>query len=326
MPASATQPATQPPHARSTPRISVIMPVYNGGLYVEAAARSILDQTFTDLELIALDDGSTDESRAILRRLADQDSRVHVLHQPNAGVSAARNAAYAQAQGELIAPMDADDVAHPERLARTLAHLDTHPTLGLVAAAHRVWFPDGRKLDPEPPTLALWARGPAAIAACLAGGRNCIAHSTVLMRRSVFERVGARYDLRYPVAHDYDLWLRLSEITDLACLPEPLVDYRIHDQSICARRGADSVFDVERALRRHWRRTGRPARDALLAAYREHARVAHATGRPDLATRLARRLFWYAPWRRSVRTVSGELAQAAREALNPETQTPEGTP
>ena len=158
------------------PRVSVVMPVYNAEGFVEAAARSILDQTFTDLELIAVDDGSTDGSGAILDRLAAADPRLRIVRRPNTGVTGALNDGLAAARAPLIARMDADDVSAPTRLEKQLAYLDAHPDIGLLGCAWTTCPADGRRIAPDPHLLAIWQRGPDAIAARLAEGHNIIAH------------------------------------------------------------------------------------------------------------------------------------------------------
>ncbi|MFD1958687.1 glycosyltransferase family 2 protein [Novosphingobium panipatense] len=117
---------------RRPPRVSVLLPCYNGAAYLEEAVRSILLQTFADFELIVVDDGSTDATADILARMGRRDPRLRVVRQPNGGIVAALNTAIAHARGEYIARMDADDVSFPERFAFQVAWLDAHPATVLV--------------------------------------------------------------------------------------------------------------------------------------------------------------------------------------------------
>src|SRR5579871_2870885 len=103
------------------PAVSVLLPVYNGERFLAAAVRSVLEQTFSDFELIAIDDGSTDGSRAILEDFARRDARVRVISRPNSGIVGALNDALAQARGEFAARMDADDLCLSGRFAAQVA-------------------------------------------------------------------------------------------------------------------------------------------------------------------------------------------------------------
>ena len=126
-----------------SPQVSVTMAVHDAEKYLAAALESIQTQTFTDFELIAVDDGSRDGSLAILERHAARDSRLRVIARPHAGVVATRNAALAAARADWVAVMDADDIAHPERLARQLTHLRCHPEVLALGAGVEIIDPEG---------------------------------------------------------------------------------------------------------------------------------------------------------------------------------------
>src|SRR6476661_6105481 len=121
--------------SRMTPPVSVLMPVYNAGRYVAEAVESILGQTYADFEFLIVDDGSTDRSRAILERYAARDPRIRLVSRPNTGYAAALNELLGLARGELVARMDADDVALPERLLRQVNYLRAHPEVVCVGTA-----------------------------------------------------------------------------------------------------------------------------------------------------------------------------------------------
>ncbi len=264
----------QPP--TDAPRVSVVMPVYNAQSYVEAACRSILNQTLRDLELIVVDDGSTDGSGAILDRLADEDPRLHLVRRPNTGITGALNDGLAAARAPLIARMDADDLAHPERLQKQASHLDAHPDIGLLGCAWTTCTADGRRIPPDAHLLRVWASGPEAIAARLNAGHNVIAHPTAMFRRQAFEAAGGHYDPAYETAEDYECWLRMSRITRIASLPEPLLDYRVHPESICATRGHESIDAVRRALHAHWGQVGSPSRRERAQVHQHLAVLYHS--------------------------------------------------
>jgi len=203
------------------PRVSVVVPVYNAEAFLAAAINSILTQTFRDFELIAIDDGATDASTDILDRLAQQDDRMIVVHQANGGIVAALNRGLALARGELVARMDADDVACPERLALQTAFLDAHPDVAVVGSAITL-------IDAQGGTIrdVHYPENPLAAAAFLATG-SPLAHPAAMMRRAAVLAVGA-YRPAFEYAEDYDLWLRMAERHSLANLPDRLLLYRQH--------------------------------------------------------------------------------------------------
>ena len=252
------------------PPISVVMPVYNCERYVAEAVESILAQTFTDFEFLIIDDGSTDRSLAILKRYAGRDPRIRLVSRPNTGLVGALNEGLGLARGELIARMDADDVALPERFEIQVAYLRAHPDVVCVGgqimnidAAGRDLYPCHEGMDHE------------AIQELALTGSCPLAHASVMMRRAAVLAVGG-YREEFTHAEDMDLWLRLGEGEGrLANLPQILLKYRIHDKSVsavrqlqqlerfrvasdqaCARRGIPPRF-VERPP---WRPTTRASR------------------------------------------------------------------
>ena len=131
---------------QSTPLISVIMPVFNGENFLQDAVGSILGQTFTDFELIAIDDGSTDNSTALLESFRLNDRRVIIQrHTENQGVTAALNTGLALARGKYIARMDADDISLPVRFEKQVAFMETHPEIDILGSAVRLMDERGRK-------------------------------------------------------------------------------------------------------------------------------------------------------------------------------------
>lgn len=208
------------------PRVSVVLPVFNAAATVARALESIRAQTWHDWELVAVDDGSTDETKAILDRRARHDARVRVVTQDHAGVAFAANAGIAAARGELIARMDADDVAHPERLARQVALLDGDATLGVASslvefggdraaragyALHVDWL--NSLVTPEEIALNRFVESP-------------VANPSVLFRRELVERHGAFRHGNFP--EDYELWLRwLDAGVRIAKVPATLLTW--HD-------------------------------------------------------------------------------------------------
>lgn len=208
----------------ASPKISVLMPVYNGERYLQEAVESILAQTFTDLELIIVDDGSTDHTSEILTRF--QDPRVRLVrNENNQGIVKSRNIGLKAARGEYIACMDADDVSLPRRFAKQVEFLDSHPEVGVMGTGVLVMDSSGlrtlrRQIITEHQVMR-WGL-------CFF---TPIMHSTVMMRRKVAEEAGG-YRQEMVLAEDYDLWRRLSDVTRLANLPDELVFLRRHNTNV----------------------------------------------------------------------------------------------
>lgn len=207
----------------SAPRVSVVMPVYNGVPYLQLALDSILQQTFSDLELIVIDDGSTDATSELLAACAARDRRVRVLTLPqNRGIIAALNSGLDAARGEFIARMDADDVALPERFERQVAFLDSHPdhivvgsSTSFIDSVGRVTFRDTYWRE-----VAHWE------IEWVAHFFTAMMHPTAMFRGAPVRDNALRYDERYKHAEDMDFFARLLMTGKGALLPEPLLQYR----------------------------------------------------------------------------------------------------
>jgi glycosyltransferase involved in cell wall biosynthesis len=216
----------------ATPAVSVLMSVRDGAPWVRDAVSSVLDQSAADLELIAVDDGSVDATAELLH--AVRDPRLRVEREPPRGLTASLNHALALARAPLVARLDADDLALPDRLARQRAFLDAHPDVGLLGTGAREVDAAGRDVAFVTPPAE-----DALIRRALIR-RNPFVHSSVMMRRRVVEAAGG-YDARLPVAQDYDLWMRMSRTTRLANLPEPLVVRRLLPTRVSATRDDDRL-------------------------------------------------------------------------------------
>ena len=225
-------PVTEPLRSSSAPIVSVLLAVHDGAPWIGEAVTSVLAQTLSDLELIVIDDDSTDGTREILAGFSDD--RLRVERQPRAGLTRSLNRALALARAPLVARLDADDVALPERLERQRAFLARHPDVGLAGGAAREIDLDGRVVrEVHPP------EDDAAIRRALIR-RNPFVHSAVTMRRDVVERAGG-YDERWPVAQDYELWMRLSRITRLANLADVVVLRRLVPGRVTSERDDDRL-------------------------------------------------------------------------------------
>jgi hypothetical protein len=211
-----------------SPRISVVLAVRDGAAYLAEAVDSILAQTLRDFELVVVDDGSTDATPSILAEFGRRDPRVVVVRQEPGGLAAALNRGVRQARAVYVARMDADDIAYPQRLESQVSFLDGDEAALVGTAWHEVDSGGRRLRTVVPPTrhdelVRVLAR------------RNPFCHPTVVFRREAWRAVGGYRSAFAPGAEDYDLWLRLAEHYRLACLPQPLLDYRLHFGNLSAR-------------------------------------------------------------------------------------------
>lgn len=233
-----------------SPRVSVIMPVFNAEAYLAEAVESILSQTFTDFELLAHDDGSTDGSLAILRAFEKKDLRVKISSSENQGIVPTLNALIDSAQAPLLARMDADDVCLPERFALQVAYLDEHPENIIVGGGSLVMDADGRIITQIlPPTKH------GEIDSNNLKGIVSLNHPTVMMRKGPVVKCGG-YDPEFSSSQDLDLWLRLAEIGTVGNLSTIVLKYRIHGQSISGMNGQKQEALCKRACEAAWERRG----------------------------------------------------------------------
>lgn len=228
------------------PKVSVLMPVYNGERYLAQAVESILNQTFTDFEFVILDDCSTDSTPAILDRYTDSRI-VRLRNDTNLGITRSLNRLLDSARGEYLARMDADDIAYPDRLAKQVAQMDADPQLGLLGTRYVIVDEEGKSIygEPSPPDAArvenfgwslLWM--------------TAVQHPTAMMRRSVLDRHNLRYDPEYETAEDYDLWTRIGHVSRVGRLHDPCLDYRVFSQSISNTRRAKQIETHHRIMHR----------------------------------------------------------------------------
>lgn len=216
--------------AATDPTISVLMPVYNAERYLREAVESVLGQTFADFELIAVDDGSTDGSLAILREYERRDGRVRVISRPNTGIVGALNDGLALCRGEYVARMDADDVCMPERLERQVKVFESRSGLVLLGTGARYTDPELWPVRDTRPTVG----NDLLVRRLLSGDGLALLHPTVMIRADAIRKIGG-YDPSYPISEDLDLYLRLSEIGEVDNLPQLLLLYRMHVGSITNR-------------------------------------------------------------------------------------------
>lgn len=213
----------------SPPLVSILMPVYNGRLFLSQAIDSIVKQSFSDFELLVIDDGSADDSAALAERT--EDARIRVLRNgANLGLVATLNRGLAEARGEWIARCDCDDLWFPRRLEVQLDLCRRQPDVALVGADALLINEQGLVCGgfhaPADHELLRWDL-------CF---RNPFVHSAVLFRRTVAGSMGGYADV--PASEDYDLWSRIAASHQVASVLRPLVKYRMHGSSVMARENA----------------------------------------------------------------------------------------
>lgn len=222
----------------SSPRVTVLMPIYNGEAFVRDAVESILTQTYRNFELLVVDDGSTDATLNIVRSYDDDRLRV-LQNAQNLGLPAALNVGVRAARGALIARQDVDDISYPDRLKRQVAFLDANPAVVVLGTQFVSLNERGRRRP-----LHLWMKCRSAL-----GIRwqlmfeNAFVHSSVMFRRDVVLTQFDGYDERFPACEDVDLWARVARRYPLRNLPEFLMAYRGRTASVS---GTYSVVSLKK--------------------------------------------------------------------------------
>ncbi|MBR58723.1 MAG: hypothetical protein CMH54_11975 [Myxococcales bacterium] len=230
----------------TSPEVSVLMSVYNGAADLSRSLDSILNQTFSNFECVVVNDGSTDETAAILDRYAESDGRIVVIHQENTGLTRALNVGLEHCQASLIARQDADDVSHPDRLEQQVSFLSSNPGVVLLGTGVRLLDGEYRpyRTVSVPCTdaeivRAMWKR-------------NRFFHSSTMFRRDAVEKVGG-YDPAFRQAQDYELWLALMEQGEAANLDQPLVDLYQGPNRISRKKARAQVSAALQAKKKHRR-------------------------------------------------------------------------
>ncbi len=217
-----------------SPRVAVVMAVYNGEQHLREAVESILGQTLSDFEFIIVDDASTDGTAVILSTFAAEDARIRLVrNDKNMGLTRSLNRGLAQSRAPIIARMDADDSCHPDRLARQVAFLDANPDHLLVGSGYRSVDGEGRtrylKLNPLDDFALRW----------MARFRTPMVHPSFCFRATYPDGQPVRYCETFRVAQDYGIIGDLLRHGKAASIGDPLVDYRMHAENISSTRRDD---------------------------------------------------------------------------------------
>ncbi len=223
-----------------TPKISVIMPVWNGEAYLREAVESILAQTFRDFEFIILDDGSTDSTPAILERFRSADARVRLIRLDHEGIVIALNHGVKESRAKWIARMDCDDIAHPDRLARQWSAIQADPEIVLCHTNIRIIG------EPRYVTPAGWFVQTPALLRLRLCFQCLIVHPTVMFCKSTFDACGG-YVPAERHAEDFGLWGRLIGRGKVVGIPQVSLDFRVHGNSI-SKQKAETQEQVSRPI------------------------------------------------------------------------------
>jgi glycosyltransferase involved in cell wall biosynthesis len=208
-------------NASARPRVSVVIPSYNAEAFLADAVQSVLRQTWRDLELVIVNDGSTDSTGALAERFREGDARVRIVEKPNGGLSSARNAGIAASSGDLICFLDADDILLPNKLERQVSFLDDFPGCDLVYSDY--YIGDGEltpiwleSVRPGHPRMDQWLLY-----------RNRFAPMSPLLRARLVAATGD-FDQTLRAAEDWDYWIRAAQLGRFSYLPGAVGVYRVH--------------------------------------------------------------------------------------------------
>lgn len=230
-----------------TPRVSVIMTTYNGAHLIPRSIQAILDQTFTDFELLIVDDGSSDNTLEVVRSFDDPRIRL-APNEQNQGISISRNRALALARGEYVACNDQDDISHPDRLARQVEFLDNHPEVVMVSSA--LIMTNGVKSWPDPMPIIEEAQ---ALHLALFFGHHNITYSTVCARVAQLRANQLEFRQEFHYAEDFEYYHRVAQIGTIHTLPDMLVTSLIHDANTSSVRGEQMADNGRRFLQGAYR-------------------------------------------------------------------------
>jgi|SRR3989344_3384107 len=249
----------------SNPLVSVVMAVYNGQEYLNIAIDSILQQTYDNLELIIIDDGSHDNSASIIYNYSDP--RIHYVYQDNRGLAPALNHGIRIAQGDYIARMDCDDISYPTRLAEQVSFLEKNNNFALVGTSYDLIDWDGRIIDrsihldlPEDLKLEFLVRNP-------------FGHGTVMIRKTALETTGI-YDSTQSI-EDYEFWWRISQRYPVANIPKQLYGWRVNPESISHKGDKSRQFSITSLMQTIWTHQSRLAfsKPEIIARFKHYSSI-----------------------------------------------------
>jgi len=230
---------------KTNPLVSVVLPVYNCEKYIKEAVTSVLEQTYSNLEIIIIDDCSTDKTSEILHSFKDE-RLIIARNEENLKIAKSLNKGMSLATGKYIARMDADDICHPTRFEKQVAFLEENKDTDILGT-NIVFIDDKSKVQGKFVSLPTGKH----LTKFLLSRMSVIAHPTVMMRASVRNDFEDLYKENYPHAEDYELWLRLSKKFNISNLNDYLLWYRIHPNSITQKNYSLAIDSMHRAIEEH---------------------------------------------------------------------------
>lgn len=227
------------------PKISVVMPVYNGEKYIRESIDSILNQTFADFELIIINDCSTDSTEDIIKSYSDKRIR-YIKNEKNLGVASSLNRGLDIAQGDYIARQDADDISFSDRFCKQLEFMENHSNVAVCGAETEVFG------DVEPHvTYTVFGSRQVKVAMLFSAS---VAHPVVMMRNDILQRENYRYDKEFDKVEDYDLWLRIGEKYDIDNAHGVMLRYRLHNNQVTRNYSDDYDKKIRKIRKREFDR------------------------------------------------------------------------
>lgn len=244
--------------------ITVLFPVYNASAYLKEAIDSILDQTFRDFQLLAINDGSTDDSVAIIESY--QDDRIKLVHnEQNLGLIATLNKGIDMIESPYIVRADADDICLPERLEKQFKFMEANPEIGISGTWHEMLgHPSGRKRGTKYSTDDEMIR-------IRHMYQVHLTHGTSIIRKKVLDEFNLRFDPDFKHAEDYDLFVRMSKHCKMANIPEVLYLVRYHEGSVSRKFNDVQKANSVRVSRRQFKEMGIELSDEEIALYKHMA-------------------------------------------------------
>lgn len=220
--------------------ISVVIPVYNAERYILKALRSVCEQTYRNLQIIVLDDGSTDRSKQLIESVVDE--RIQLVSRENRGLIATLNEGVQLSNGKYIARMDADDICLPDRFTRQLAYFESHVDFGLLFSGIEYIDTAGNVIRKKASNESREIEPVELLFGCP------VCHPSAMFNMNMLTKADIKYNPDFDKAEDFELWTRLASMTKIGILSDILFQYRIHSESITSKNSHEQRNTAVRAI------------------------------------------------------------------------------
>ena len=232
-----------------TPLLSVLMPVYNGEIYLASAVQSILEQTYDDFDFIIINDGSTDKSLDILQKFSQKDKRIKLISRENKGLVQTLNEGLELINTPFVARMDADDIALPTRFEKQMQYLSNNSDCLLLGTRVIIIDADGDEIC----EMGGYFSHSEIDQGLLEKKGQLVYHPSVIFRKSIVDQLGG-YRNKYTTVEDLDLFLRISELGKIENLREPLLKYREHTSKIGYLHHSEQIIQINEVIKEAYAR------------------------------------------------------------------------